>query len=359
MQFEHTWPAVHACPQEPQFLLDVWVSMHSRPQSVWPVGQLATQVPPTQTWLASHFVPQAPQLSGCVVRSAQPSPQTLRPFAHVPPSGKSKATGSGPPVPPPDPPPEPPPVAWPPPVPESGLLAGPEQAITTAHNEATRLLRNMMWAPRRKRALNRPETAALYQQRAWGEVIDRYRTTTPGVTATPASVGRALAPVPRRLTLAIGLRMNRLLTLVALSLLAGCATLKSRAADAMACPVAEVEEQSPSANDVETGRALARLMTPLYVTSYEVARQPGERRAFKGCGLTVACDREGCFETEGSRAHRLSLVVPALMRESQRQVADATTERTGVFSWQLNSPSKGTTECHAVAGGSYHCQPEL
>jgi hypothetical protein len=153
--------------------------------------------------------------------------------------------------------------------------------------------------------------------------------------------------------------MKRLFMFAGLAFLSGCATLKSRAADAMACPADQVEEQPASANDEETGKALARLATPLYVGAYDVARGPRERRAFTGCGLTFSCASDGCFETEASRARRLSLVVPALMRETEQKLADATAERTGVFSWQLSSPSKGTSECHVVPGGSYRCKPEL
>lgn len=85
---EQTWPAGHALPQEPQFLLSDCESTQVPAQSVdvSPM-QVAPHVASEQYVPAPHFVPQAPQLFGSTWTAAQaaldPVPHSSSNGAHL------------------------------------------------------------------------------------------------------------------------------------------------------------------------------------------------------------------------------------------------------------------------------------
>jgi hypothetical protein len=147
---------------------------------------------------------------------------------------------------------------------------------------------------------------------------------------------------------------------VFLLLTQACVTVsRSQAAEAMKCPEAELSEAGTQ-NPEEGKIVVALMLLPLAVLTRTAPFSTGGRtvRSWSGCGMTYACDSDGCSETQHSRGTRLSAAVPALMERSRQRVVGATAERTGYFSWQLASP-RGPTECHVTSFETWSCNPDL
>jgi hypothetical protein len=79
-----TCPAVHARPQEPQFMVSKRVSTQAEPQRVWPEPHAiaAPQRPASHTWPLGQTMPHTPQWfeSRCV--SVHTPPHTVKPVMH-------------------------------------------------------------------------------------------------------------------------------------------------------------------------------------------------------------------------------------------------------------------------------------
>jgi hypothetical protein len=139
-----------------------------------------------------------------------------------------------------------------------------------------------------------------------------------------------------------------------------CASLsRARAAEAMKCPETDVSEAGEQ-NPEEAKIMVALMLLPLAVLTKTAPVTIGGRtvRNWSGCGMTYACDNDGCNETEQSRAARLNAAVPALMERSRQRIPGATAARTSYFSWQLASP-RGPSECHVTSFDTWSCSPDL
>jgi len=147
----------------------------------------------------------------------------------------------------------------------------------------------------------------------------------------------------------------------------GCATTRPLAAKAMQCPEASLESVEAPAPPTEAV-VKALLLLPLTERPLLAATAPRRGEYWKGCGLTVVCERETaqpepgpgeCHETPDSRANRLTKALPALMERSRARLgADAKAEQTGYFSWTL-SASSGTAECNVLDVELFRCRPDL
>lgn len=152
-----------------------------------------------------------------------------------------------------------------------------------------------------------------------------------------------------------------------LTVATGCASIsKAKAAEAMACPEADVKSLPAPAPDSEGAKMFAALVAfPVYVgpttgrlMNRVIASDQIEQR-WQGCGLTVACDGEGCAETAESRGARLVRAVPAVMEKSRLRHGEGTTaEQVGYFTWDLTTP-RGVTHCRVLNEELFKCHPDL
>jgi hypothetical protein len=135
--------------------------------------------------------------------------------------------------------------------------------------------------------------------------------------------------------------------------LVGCVSLvRAHVAEQMGCPEDSIEELPEGIeSEGESGRALLGAFTGGGMHS-----NPTQR--YRGCGQTWECARGHCDETAHSKSARLARAVDTLMEHSrQALVPDGTAERTKLLTWQLSSPSRGSTECFATSELEYSCSP--